>query len=210
MAALLSQSGQKARRQGSKRKRAVTDECDENSLRAKEIAFKPSQRRSAADGDIDESIRHMDPGILADHISKKFRRFYRDLSSIELEDKYLPQKIFSDTSGFEASRTLGDLPSFLEHFSDKTEDLSTSSERPGSPHTLVIAASGMRAADVTRSKIVTSRCGSILKVSIRSLRKFQSQDSAVAKLFAKHIKLPEAVVYVKRTRYVHPVLSVNS
>lgn len=38
---------------------------------------------------------------------------------------------------------------------------------------------------------------------IRSLRIYQSPDSAVAKLFAKHIKMPEAVDYVKRTKYVH-------
>lgn len=38
---------------------------------------------------------------------------------------------------------------------------------------------------------------------IRSLRLYQSPDSAVAKLFAKHIKMPEAIEYVKRTRYVH-------
>lgn len=39
-------------------------------------------------------------------------------------------------------------------------------------------------------------------MAFRSLRKYQTQDSAVAKLFAKHIKLPEAIEYVKRTRYV--------
>ena len=38
---------------------------------------------------------------------------------------------------------------------------------------------------------------------IRSLRIYQSPDSAVAKLFAKHIKMPEAIDYVKRTKYVH-------
>jgi protein CMS1 len=42
----------------------------------------------------------------------------------------------------------------------------------------------------------------MLKTSTRCLRKFQSQDAAVAKLFAKHIKLPEAIDYVKRTKYV--------
>lgn len=40
---------------------------------------------------------------------------------------------------------------------------------------------------------------------LRSLRRFQSQDCAVAKLFAKHIKLPEAIDYVKRTRYIQRI-----
>lgn len=43
----------------------------------------------------------------------------------------------------------------------------------------------------------------MLRFPIRSLGKFQSQDSAVGKLFAKHIKLPDAIEYVKRTKYVH-------
>ena len=45
----------------------------------------------------------------------------------------------------------------------------------------------------------------------RSLRKYQSPDCAVAKLFAKHIKLPEAIDYVERTKYVgsyEPAVSV--
>ncbi len=53
----------------------------------------------------------------------------------------------------------------------------------GQPHTLVIAGSGLRAADL-----------------VRSLRKFQGQGALVAKLFAKHIKLKEAVETVKKAR----------
>lgn len=53
----------------------------------------------------------------------------------------------------------------------------------GSPHTLVITAAGLRAADLTRA-----------------LRKFQTKDSMVAKLFAKHIKLKDAVEMVKKSR----------
>ena len=37
----------------------------------------------------------------------------------------------------------------------------------------------------------------------RGLRIFQTKDSVVAKLFAKHIKLKDAIEYVRRTRYVH-------
>ena len=36
----------------------------------------------------------------------------------------------------------------------------------------------------------------------RALRIFQTKDSVVAKLFAKHIKLKDAIEYVRRTRYV--------
>lgn len=47
----------------------------------------------------------------------------------------------------------------------------------------MIAAAGLRAADLTRG-----------------LRKYQTKDSAVAKLFAKHIKLNEALESTKKTR----------
>lgn len=38
--------------------------------------------------------------------------------------------------------------------------------------------------------------------SPRALRAFQTKDATVAKLFAKHIKLGEAIEWVKRTRWV--------
>jgi protein CMS1 len=151
MAGVTLQTPQKVRRHGSKRKRPFSDEGDQDSLTAKNITSEP-QRRPGADEDIDESIGHMNPGFLSDHVAKKIRRSFRDLSSVELEDRHLSQNIFYDTSDFELPRNLDSLPSFLEHFSDSGEEFSSSSEHPSSPHTLVIAASGLRAADVTRSK----------------------------------------------------------
>ncbi len=208
MAAVASQTSQRPRQHGSKRKGAPTD-GDEELTTAKKIASERPKERPAADLDIDESIGHMNPGLLADYISKKIKRAFRDLSTVELEDKYLPQWIFYDTSDFDLSRKLDNLPTFLEHFSDSAGNLSNSSEDLGSPHTLVIAASGLRAADVTRLKFWLLRCGLMLNVVIRSLRKFQSQESAVGKLFAKHIKLPEAVDYLKRTKYVRRTALVS-
>ena len=40
----------------------------------------------------------------------------------------------------------------------------------------------------------------------RALRSFQTKDAAVAKLFAKHIKLREAVDMVKNTRFDKPTI----
>lgn len=61
--------------------------------------------------------------------------------------------------------------------------LSNAFEEKGRPHTLVIAGAGLRAADMTRA-----------------LRDFQSKESMVAKLFAKHIKLKEAEEMARKTR----------
>jgi U3-containing 90S pre-ribosomal complex subunit len=152
MAEALSQTPQKSRRHGSKRKRGLTDDGN----LPKKTALETPKRCPAANGDIDQLIGHMNPGLIADHFAKKIKRSFRDLSVVELEDKYLSQRIFFDTSDFELPRELDNLPSFLERFSASIEDLSTSSEDPSSPHTLVIAASGLRAADVTRFDASTS------------------------------------------------------
>lgn len=61
--------------------------------------------------------------------------------------------------------------------------MSDVAQEQGHPHTLVVAGAGLRAADLTRA-----------------LRKFQTKDALVAKLFAKHIKLKEAVEMVKNSR----------
>lgn len=78
------------------------------------------------------------------------------------------------------------MPSFLENYNPKARGrlaLSSASQNLGSPHTLVVTSAALRAADIARA-----------------LRTFQTKEAAIAKLFAKHIKLREAVEYVKKTR----------
>lgn len=93
-----------------------------------------------------------------------------------------------DTTAHTETRTSDHLPKFLEQFagerrSKKGSKLLNAPEAKSSPHTLIVAGSGLRAADVTRA-----------------LRKFQTKDCMVAKLFAKHIKLKDAVETVKKSR----------
>lgn len=57
---------------------------------------------------------------------------------------------FLDTSSFTSTRNLEQLPEFLKSFSPKGSDLSKSSEKNGTPHTLVISGAALRAADVVR------------------------------------------------------------
>ena len=59
---------------------------------------------------------------------------------------------FVDTTEWGEMRTLDQLPSFLERFSGNggSNTLRNASEENGSPHTLVVAAAGIRAADLTR------------------------------------------------------------
>ncbi|BCS05062.1 uncharacterized protein AKAW2_80863S [Aspergillus luchuensis] len=135
-------------------------------------------------GGIDEAIGKMDGRLLADHFLQKAKRHNKELSAVELNDLSVPDSAFLDTSSFEQTRTLEQLPAFLKAFSpNKGADLAKASEEKGTPHTLVISGAALRAADV-----------------VRALRSFQTKEAIVGKLFAKHIKLEEAKQFLERAR----------
>jgi protein CMS1 len=108
-----------------------------------------------------------------------------------------------DTSSWEEPRTLENLPKFLQNFAEPREKLNVPPKDKGSPHTIVVAGAGLRAADVTRFVFFSLWMLSILSlITSRALRSFSSKEGAVTKLFAKHIKIKEAVETCKKTRYV--------
>ncbi|KAL1851848.1 Protein cms1 [Paecilomyces lecythidis] len=146
-----------------------------------EKSAEPPKEREGKDG-INESIRMMDGALLADHFAQRTKKFHKEMTAVELNDLHIPEQAFLDTTSFE-SRKLESLPDFLKAFKGKDEDLATASEENGSPHTLVVAAAGLRAADL-----------------VRALRPFQKKECMVGKLFAKHIKLEEAKQFCERAR----------
>ena len=98
------------------------------------------------------------------------------------------EKSIVDTTNWEKPRTKDGLPEFLQRFAaprrkKKGPKMSDAAEEKGHPHTLIVAGAALRAADLTRA-----------------LRDFQTKEALVAKLFAKHIKLKEAVEMVKKSR----------
>ncbi|KAL4885023.1 U3-containing 90S pre-ribosomal complex subunit-domain containing protein [Aspergillus karnatakaensis] len=134
-------------------------------------------------GTVDEAIGKMDGRLLADHFVQKAKRHNKELSAVELEDLSVPDSAFLDTSSFTSDRTLEKLPGFLKAFSAKGSDLAKAAEQKGTPHTIVVSPAGLRAADV-----------------VRALRIFQTKESPIGKLFAKHIKLEEAKQFLERAR----------
>ncbi|KAJ5377743.1 Protein CMS1 [Penicillium cataractarum] len=134
-------------------------------------------------GGVDESIGKMDGRLLADYFAQRAQKLDKELSAVELSDLSVPDSAFLDTTSFSDSRTLEKLPDFLKAFSPKGADLSKASEKKGTPHTLVVSAAALRAADV-----------------VRALRGFQTKEAIVGKLFAKHIKLEEAKQFLERAR----------
>lgn len=159
---------------------------------AKKSAKKEKSKKSRAvfdDAELDMEIgvnkafSRMDSQLLADYLAQRTRMYEKDLSSIEWEEKYLPANAIQDTTAWDEPRTLDNLPGFLEKFTGNTTKLWSASKKNGSPHTILVAAAGLRASELARV-----------------VRKFQTKDATVAKLFAKHIKLKESVAFLKSTR----------
>lgn len=88
-----------------------------------------------------------------------------------------------DSTSWNKPRTVDDLPGFLEKFSSNPTKLWGASKKNGAPHTIIVAGAGQRAADLARV-----------------VRKLQTKDAEVAKLFAKHIKIQDAVKFLKSKR----------
>jgi len=175
-----------------KRKRDPDDQVDpshkkKTPTRKKAKKAKPSENEDLdLENGVNNAIGMMDPRLLADYVAQRMNRFGGELSLMELEDKHIPERAFRDTSGFQQRRMIHHLPEYLEQFASRegqSKNLSTASKKPGTPHTIVITSAGLRAADVTRA-----------------LRTFQTKQATVAKLFAKHIKLKEAIEFVRKTR----------
>ncbi|KAJ5710822.1 Protein CMS1 [Penicillium malachiteum] len=153
--------------------------------KAKNSSNQPGQdvkMQDRKDG-IDESIGKMDGRLLSDYFAQRAQKLNKELSAVELNDISVSDSAFLDTTSFTEPRTLESLPEFLRKFCSKGTDLSKSSEQKGTPHTLIITAAGLRAADI-----------------VRSLRPFQNKESIVGKLFAKHIKLDEAKQFLQRAQ----------
>ncbi|KEQ95533.1 hypothetical protein AUEXF2481DRAFT_40100 [Aureobasidium subglaciale EXF-2481] len=187
---------------GSKRKREDVDEDEAPATQTKAAKRKKAKnaKKAKQPKDIEEdaldlelgvnhAIAHMDSQLLADHVAQRTKRFHTELSVMELEDMHIPSHAIVDTTSWDKPRNLENLADFIEKFKDERrtdkpgKTLADAVKQKSTPHTIVIAASGIRAADLTRA-----------------LRRFQTKESLIAKLFAKHIKLQEAIKMVKESK----------
>ncbi|KAL1896387.1 Protein cms1 [Sporothrix stenoceras] len=144
---------------------------------------------------LNRSFSRMDAALSAAYLARQTKRYGADLSEIELADLSVPIGAFVDSSPYEKDRTLENLADFLEDMAPITETgkpgskgkgkqiLHTAPEAKGAPHTIVVTGAGQRAADL-----------------VRAVRAFGTKNNAVAKLFAKHIKLAEAVEFLGKHR----------
>ncbi|KAA8899775.1 U3-containing 90S pre-ribosomal complex subunit-domain containing protein [Sphaerosporella brunnea] len=139
----------------------------------------PQLKRPTKPEQLDESIAQMDPSLTADYISQRIKKFEKDLSAVELEDRFIPASAFLDTTSYNNSRTLANLSEYLEQFSPslaRNKETNEALNTTGAPHTIIVTAAALRATDLARA-----------------VKRFQTKDSMVAKFFSKHIKLSEAI-----------------
>jgi len=187
-----SPSGSPEPQSGNKRKRDSDSKPESKRAAKRKRSKKPKDIADDAldtEAGLNHAIAHMDSQLLADHVAQRTKRFQSDLSLMELEELQLPSSAIVDTTEYQDPRNLENLPTFLEKYAGKEMSkkkknrLQDAPQAKGTPHTLVIAGAGLRAADLTRA-----------------LRGFQTKEAKIAKLFAKHIKLNDAIQDAKKSR----------
>jgi protein CMS1 len=146
-------------------------------------AAKPTEDDKDGAGDnFDAGIAQMDPALLADHFAKTIKRLYRNDTELELEERYLPSSTFTDTTSAIGDRRKGQLGAYLEAVVGDRSRLTSPTKDKASPHTIVLCSSGIRGADLGRV-----------------LRTYETEGNKVAKLFAKHFKIEQQAVFLRKT-----------
>ncbi|RMZ84329.1 hypothetical protein DV738_g521, partial [Chaetothyriales sp. CBS 135597] len=130
----------------------------------------------------DESIAARDPALLSDLVAQRIKKHFTSLTSLEQSDLGLPSSAFRDTTGFKDPHVAEQLPNFLTSNTSSPDSLKTC-EGTASPHTVVLAAAGMRVADLYRALIV-----------------FNTKEVKVGKLITKHMKLAQMTKYLQETK----------
>lgn len=99
---------------------------------------------------VNKAFTLMDSQLLADHITKKMTKFGTDLSTVELSDLHISANAVKDTTSWQKTRTLANLPDFLESFVKDPKELGEAPSKKGAPHTIIVTGAGLRAADIVR------------------------------------------------------------
>ncbi|KAK3906601.1 U3-containing 90S pre-ribosomal complex subunit-domain containing protein [Staphylotrichum tortipilum] len=165
------------------KKRKIQDDDKPRKKQKKQKKVRDDEGDLDMEAGLNRGFERMDGQLLADHIAQKTRRFGTDLSPVELSDLYISANTIRDSTSWKEPRSTENLPAFLEAFSSENEKLDQAPKKCGSPHTIIVAGAGLRAADL-----------------VRSVRKFQKKGCSVAKLFAKHFKVEEQVSFLQKTR----------
>ncbi|TQS33091.1 hypothetical protein Golomagni_06577, partial [Golovinomyces magnicellulatus] len=171
-------------------KRRATEDASPDKTKKKKKSTKHSAEDELLDMELglNTLLSRMDNQLLADYLAQKTSRFAPDLSNIELSDITISANCIKDATSFEETRTLDNLPAFLEKFTEEPESLKRAAKKKGCPHTLIVTGAGLRAADVVSWYVDGTIILTLLRVATNVLQ------------FAKHMKVDEQVAFLKKTR----------
>ncbi|RUS22676.1 hypothetical protein BC937DRAFT_87875 [Endogone sp. FLAS-F59071] len=155
-----------------------------------EAPKKKKQKKSHTAEKID--IATLDRGRQYEHVWEAQRKAIASLTTMELEEQRVSEEAFLNTQPFSSPHTLENLASFnkqynfirfvgVSSYKAKLLKKPANESQKGMPVVLVLTSSAIRAVDL-----------------IRAVSEFQKQTK-VAKLFAKHLKMEEQVVFLKNT-----------
>jgi len=169
--------------------KAKSDKEKKRKRREKEKERKAKKRKLAEtlDNVEPDSITAQAPMGLQHYLASKQAKTFSTMSALELDDMQIPEGSIADTMRWTGPRTLDQLVDFITKVLPTLRTrLSQKSKSNGAPTLIFVTGAALRVADVTR----------VLKD--KKLR--GEKGGEVAKLFAKHFKLEDHVIYLKRTK----------
>lgn len=183
----------------------------QNAKKGKRAAVQDDDSLLDLDAGLNLAIANMDSQLLSDYLAQQTTRFGTDLSSVELADLHVPAGAIKDTSSFgeEKPRNLENLPLFLETVAEGgAGEMGKAVKEKGAPHTIIVAGAGLRAADLCRAVRKYQKKGNTVaklvsqgpwgaKTERSRVEARPGADQINALQFAKHIKLEEAVSFLK-------------
>ncbi|RUS20075.1 U3-containing 90S pre-ribosomal complex subunit-domain containing protein [Jimgerdemannia flammicorona] len=130
-------------------------------------------------------ITSLDRASQCEYIWEVQKKAIPSLSTMELEERRVPEDAFLDTKPFASPHTINNFASFIKFgvtsYKKKLVVKPSDDIQRGAPVVLILTSSAIRAVDV-----------------IRAMTEFQKQ-AKVAKLFAKHLKLEEQIAFLNNT-----------
>ncbi|KAI0029829.1 U3-containing 90S pre-ribosomal complex subunit-domain containing protein [Vararia minispora EC-137] len=165
----------------------ISDKKRKRREKHKEKKAKRRKLEESAESAEADYIAARSPAALAEYLSSAQAKSLSRLSTLELQDRAIPENSLADTTQWKGLRTLDRLEDFIISAVPSLHTrLSQRTKSPGSPTLLFITGAALRVTDVTRV--------------LRSKKLRGEKGGEVAKLFAKHFKLQEHVAYLKKTK----------
>ncbi|EPX75034.1 replication regulator [Schizosaccharomyces octosporus yFS286] len=162
-----------------------TSEAKKNKRKRQRQKLKEKKKQKFGTTESKTNALAHSPEILSDFINNQIRNNFKDLSAVELQERFIKSSYIQDTIDFPLERETVNYPEYVSYAFKKLnqENQFNKVNSNGSPTTLIFCLSALRALDI-----------------VKALRKLQTKDFKISKLFGKHIKLDEHNEYCKNNK----------